>query len=188
MRIVLGITGASGTIYGIRLLEALKELAVETDLVISDWAMETMKLETVYQPDEIRALASRSYPNQDLAAPISSGSTLTDGMVVAPCSMKTLAAIANGFSNNLIERAADVTIKEGRKLILAVRETPLSPIHLENMLKLARLGVVIMPPAPGFYTRPQTIDDLINFQTGKILDRLGIKHHLYQRWESGPGI
>lgn len=184
MRIILGITGASGIVYSIRLLEVLKELAVETDLVMSDWALETLKVETDYQLDYVRNLASRNYLQNDLTAPIASGSSLTDGMVIVPCSMKTLAGVANGFSSNLIERAADVTIKEKRKLILAVRETPLSPIHLENMLKLARLGVVIMPPIPGFYFRPQNIADLIDFQTGKILDQFGIEHHLYQRWKS----
>jgi 4-hydroxy-3-polyprenylbenzoate decarboxylase len=182
-RIILGITGASGVIYGIRLLEAFHELNIETDLVISDWALETLRTETDDAPERLRALATRNYGCHDLAAAISSGSTRTDGMVVAPCSMKTLAGIANGFCGNLIERAADVTLKERRKLILAVRETPLSPIHLENMLKLARLGVVIMPPVPGFYTRPRSIADLIDFQTGKILDQLGINHCLYQRWD-----
>lgn len=184
MRIILGITGASGVIYGIRLLEALKELKVETDLIVSDWAQETLKVETNYQLEALRALATKNYLYNDLSASISSGSWLTDGMVIAPCSMKTLAAVANGYSSNLIERAADVTIKEGRKLILVVRETPLSPIHLENMLKLARLGVVIMPPVPGFYAKPQSIEDLIAFQTGKIMDQLGIKHQLYSRWNS----
>ncbi|MEW5898904.1 MAG: UbiX family flavin prenyltransferase [Bacillota bacterium] len=182
MRIILAITGASGVIYGIRLLEQLNKATVETHLVMSEAAKKTMRLETAVSPEELAGQANFSYGNDDLAAPPASGSFLYHGMVVAPCSMKTLSAIAHGYANSLITRAADVTIKERRKLILLVRETPLSPIHLENMLKLAKLGVVIMPPVPAFYHRPQTIEDLVTQMIGRVMDHLGIDNNLMKRW------
>lgn len=181
-RIILAITGASGVIYGIRLLEQLNKATVETHLVMSEAAKKTMQLETTVSPAELAGQANFSYCNDDLAAPPASGSFLHQGMVVAPCSMKTLSAIAHGYANSLITRAADVAIKERRKLILLVRETPLSPIHLENMLKLARLGVMIMPPVPAFYHHPQTIEDLVTQMIGRVMDHLGIDNNLVKRW------
>lgn len=182
MRIVLAITGASGVIFGITLLQELKRLAIETHLILSPWAEENIRLETGYSPDQVRSLATTSYPVDDMTAPVSSGSFLFSGMVIAPCSMKTLAAIATGYTDNLITRTADVCLKEGRKLVLMPRETPLSPIHLENMLKLSRLGVTIMPPVPSFYHRPQKLDDIVHHIAGRVLDLLGIENHLVKRW------
>lgn len=183
MRIVVGISGASGAYYGINILKHLKSCHIETHLIMSRWAHRTIELETDYTPDQVAALAYRCYRADDMAAAVSSGSFAHQGMIVAPCSMKTLAAIACGFSDNLIARAADVTIKEGRKLLLMPRETPLSPIHLENMLKLARMGVVIMPPMPALYHRPETVEDVVNQSAGRALDLLGIKNDLYRPWE-----
>jgi flavin prenyltransferase len=185
-RIIVGISGASGIIYGIRLLEVLKEIAIETHLIMSEWAERILALETDYDPAYVTGLAAARYENRDLAAPVSSGSFMTAGMVIAPCSMKTLAGIAGGYSQNLLERAADVTIKEGRKLVLMPRETPLSPIHLENMLKLARIGVAIAPPMPAFYIKPQNIRELVDHQVGKIIDRLGLQHRPFKRWGEDP--
>jgi len=183
-RIVVALTGASGAIYGIRLLEELKSSGnAEIHLIISAWAEQTIRLETDTTPEQVAGLADTTYAESDLAAPISSGSFPTAAMVVAPASMKTVAAIACGLTDNLIVRAADVAIKERRPLILVPRETPLSPIHLENLAKLSRLGVTILPPMPGFYSRPRTIEDLVNHTVGKILDQLGIDHRLYARWE-----
>ncbi|SHI32515.1 UbiX family flavin prenyltransferase [Desulfofundulus thermosubterraneus] len=182
MRIILGITGASGAVYGITLLEQLKLSGIETHLILSPWAAKTIALETRWTPEQVMALASYSYTANDLAAPVASGSFMHQGMVIAPCSMKTLASIAWGYSDNLITRAADVTIKERRPLILMIRETPLSAIHLENMLKLARLGVIIMPPVPSFYQHPETIEDLVLQTTGRVLDLLGIENSLVKRW------
>ena len=181
-RVIVGISGASGVIYGVRLLEALKAIDIETHLIMSEWAERILALETDYDPQYVSGLAAVRYENRDLAAPVSSGSFMTAGMVIAPCSMKTLAGIAGGYSQTLLERAADVTIKEGRKLVLMPRETPLSPIHLENMLKLARIGVAIVPPMPAFYIKPQSILELVDHQIGKIIDRLGFQHRLLRRW------
>ncbi|MGB9802834.1 UbiX family flavin prenyltransferase [Desulfofundulus sp.] len=183
MRIIVGITGASGAVYGITLLEQLKISGIETHLILSPWAAKTITLETRWTPEQVMARASYSYASSDLAAPVASGSFVHHGMVIAPCSMKTLASIAWGYSDNLITRAADVTIKEKRPLILMTRETPLNAIHLENMLKLARLGVVIMPPVPSFYQHPETIEDLVLQTTGRVLDLLGIENNLVTRWE-----
>ncbi len=193
-RYILAITGASGSLFGIRVLEALLEKS-EVHLIISaqsfsilkqengtDWSGKTeaavrgrikahFKSDRVYYHDE-----------HNLSAPLSSGSFMTDGMLVVPCSMKTLAGIANGYGANLTERAADVTIKEGRPLLLSPREMPFSAIHLENMLKLARLGVIIAPPVPAFYQKPETLDDIVDFVAGKILDAFGVKHALFKRW------
>ena len=181
-RIILGMTGASGAILGIRLLEALQRADIETHLVMSEWAEKTVAMETEYTAEDVKALVSVVHTPGDMAACISSGSFPTDGMVVCPCSMKTLAAIASGFSYNLIARCADVSLKEGRRLILIPRETPLSAIHLENLLKLSRLGVKILPPCVGFYTKPKTIEDVVNHLTGKILDMLEIENHMFHRW------
>jgi len=182
MRVVLGITGASGAAYGLSVLEALNRLDIETHLIISRWARETIAAETDHNPESVVCLASRYYSIEDMTAGPASGSFRHSGMIIAPCSMKTLAAIASGYTDNLITRAADVTIKERRPLVLLVRETPLSPIHLENMLKLSRLGVVIMPPVPALYNRPKTVHDILKHTTGRILDCLGIENHLTPRW------
>lgn len=187
MRLIVGITGASGVIYGISLLEALKKLGVETHLVLSRQAEGIIAVETAYTAGDVRALASCAYSENDFDAPLASGSFLHQGMVVTPCSMKTLAGIAAGYAQNLIQRAADVTIKEGRRLVLMPRESPFSAIHLENMLKLARLGVVIAPPVPAFYHGPETIADLVEFSVGRILDLLGVENQLFKRWGGTPG-
>lgn len=183
MRLVVGITGASGAVYGVRLLEVLREAKVETHLVVSRWARETISRELGLAVEWVHDLASVTYAADDLGAAISSGSFLHDGMAVAPCSMKTLSAIANGYTDELIARAADVTLKEGRTLVLVPRETPFNAIHLENMLKLARLGVCILPPVPAFYNRPQTISQLVDHTVARVLDRLGVPHSLGTRWQ-----
>jgi 4-hydroxy-3-polyprenylbenzoate decarboxylase len=185
-RVIVGISGASGVIYGIRLLEVLKSIHIETHLIMSDWAERILTLETDYELSYVNDLAAVKYNNRDMTASVASGSFLTAGMVIAPCSMKTLAGIANGYSQYLLERAADVTIKEGRKLILMPRETPLNPIHLENMLKLARIGVVISPSMPAFYIKPKHISELVDHQVGKMIDQLGFQHSLCTRWGEDP--
>lgn len=185
MKLVVAVTGATGAIYAVRLLEALKTKEVEVHLVLSHWARETMRFETGLDEENLRQLAAHYYPENDLTAPLASGSFQHQGMVIVPCSMKTLAGIAHGYAANLIIRAADVTLKEGRKLILVPRETPLHAIHLENMLTLARLGAVIMPPMPAFYYHPRNIDDLVNHLVGRILDQLGLEFELATRWCGG---
>jgi len=182
-RLIVGITGATGTIFGVRLLEALQGTEVETHLVVSKWASRTLIHETPYTLDEVQQMATRSYQSGDQGAAISSGSFLTQGMVVVPCSMRTLAAIAQGQGDNLIHRAADVILKERRKLVLVTREAPLNDIHLENMLKLSRMGVVILPPVPAFYNRPRTIDDLVNHIVMRILDQFEIHLEVANRWD-----
>lgn len=186
-QIIVGITGASGVIYGIRLLEVLKEKKIKTHLVITDTAKETISIETKYNLREVEGLASRVYPVDDLVSAISSGSFKTDGMVIVPCSIKSLSAVANSFNENLLIRAADVTLKERRKLILVVRETPLHKGHLKLMCKIAGLGGIILPPVPAFYHAPRNIEDLINHAVGKILDLMEIEHSLYKRWEGRKG-
>ena len=182
MKIVVGMTGASGAIYGVRLLENLAKHSVETHLVVSQWARETLKLETDVSLETLHGLASKIYEESDMAASISSGSFYHDGMVVIPCSMKTLAGIRYGFSQNLIQRAADVTLKEKRKLVLVPRESPLSSIHLENMLSLSQMGVFIAPPSPSFYHQPDSILDIVDFSAMRILDILGIREESTKRW------
>lgn len=184
MRIVVGITGSTGVTYGIRLLEVLKDLQIQTHLVMSEWAKKCIPLETKKSIEYVASLATQSSENTNMAASISSGTSQTDGMIIAPCSMKTLASIACGYDETLVARAAGVTIKESRKLVIMVRETPLSAIHLENMLKLARIGVVILPPVTAFYTGPTTIDNIIDHGVGKCLDQFSIDHKLYRRWGS----
>ena len=181
-RLIVGITGATGAIFGIRLLEMLRDADVETHLVLSRWAARTLVHETSYTVEQVEALATRVYPLADQGAAISSGSFLTMGMVVVPCSMRTLAAVAHGLGDNLIHRAADVILKERRRLVLAVREAPLSDIHLENMLKLSRMGVVICPPMPAFYNKPESLDDLVNYSAARLLDQLGIHLDVHNRW------
>jgi flavin prenyltransferase len=183
MRIVVGITGATGVVFGVRALEAFKDLGVETHLVISPWGARTLTHETSHTADYVKSLATYSYAASDQGAPISSGSLITDGMIIAPCSMRTLAAIAHGQGDNLIHRAADVMLKERRKLVLMVREAPYNDIHLENMLKLSRMGVVIIPPVPAFYNRPQSLDDIVNHIVMRALDQFGIHLDAMKRWE-----
>lgn len=182
-RLIVGITGASGSIYGIRLLELLRESGVETHLVMSQWAARTLVHETPYTVQQVQSLATERYAIGDVGAAIASGSFLTMGMIIAPCSMRTLGAIAHGVGDNLIHRAADVTLKERRRLVLAVREAPLSEIHLENMLRLARMGVSICPPTPAFYTQPASIDELVNYSVTRLLDQLGIHVESRARWD-----
>ena len=184
MRIVVGVAGSSSPIYGIRTLEVLKDAGVETHLVVSEGAKRTIALETRWTVEEVEALATVVYDSRDLAASISSGSFPTDGMIVAPCSMKTLSAIAYSFSQDLLARAADVTLKERRKLVLVPRETPLHLGHLRNMVRATELGAVILPPVPAFYHAPKTVDDIINQTVGKILDQFHIEHTLFHRWRT----
>jgi 4-hydroxy-3-polyprenylbenzoate decarboxylase len=179
MKIVIGVTGASGIIYGVRLLEKLKE---EKYLIVSENAKKIMEYETKYVVDEVEKLAEHYYENSDLFPEISSGSFHFDAMVIVPCSMLTLSKIANGISDNLITRTAAVCLKEKRKLVLVPRETPVSTIHLQNMAKLSENNVIILPAMPGFYPKPERIDDIVNFVVGKIMDCLGIKNTLYKRW------
>jgi 4-hydroxy-3-polyprenylbenzoate decarboxylase len=182
MRIVVGITGASGAIFGIRTLEALRVLGVETHLILSKWARATVAHETSMPLEELESLASAVHHPDNQAAPLSSGSFKTDGMIVTPCSMKTLAAIRAGFGDSLICRAADVHLKERRKLVLLVRESPFSEIHLENMLALSRMGAVIFPPAPAFYNHPQSVDNIVDHIVGRVLDQFGLDKPGLARW------
>ena len=183
MKLIVGITGASGVIYGIRLLEVLHPIeAVETHLIISKAGELNIGYETDWKVEDVKALADFSYDVHDLKAPLSSGSFKIDSMVVAPCSMKTLSALANSYAENLLIRAGDVTLKERRKLILLVRETPLHLGHLRNMERLAEMGAIILPPVPAFYQRPKTIQDIIDYTIGKVLDLFGIEHDLFARW------
>jgi 4-hydroxy-3-polyprenylbenzoate decarboxylase len=182
MRLVIAITGASGAIFGIRTLEALQALGVETHLILSKWARSTVTHETNYNPEQIERLVSFVHRADNQGAPLSSGSFKTDGMIIAPCSMKTLAAIRAGYGDTLICRAADVILKERRKLVLLARESPFSEIHLENMLALTRMGAVIFPPVPAFYNRPQTIEDLVNHIVGRLLDQFGLEMPGLKRW------
>lgn len=181
-RLAVGITGATGAILGIRMLEVLKAYGFETHLVMSDWAERTIRIETDYSVADVRGLASTYYQHGNQAAPVSSGSFQADGMVVIPCSMNTLAAIAHGLTDNLIARAADVMLKEQRRLVLVPRETPLNAIHLRNMLTLCELGVSIVPPMPAFYNHPQSIDDFIRHIVARVLDQLRIPNDLTVRW------
>ncbi|MFK7695689.1 UbiX family flavin prenyltransferase [Paenibacillus sp. HJGM_3] len=186
---IVGITGASGAVYGTRLIEVLLDSGIPVHAVITDagWRVLHEELgwnaarrqETLQEKFDGRV---RYYPNQDIGASVASGSFLTAGMVIVPCSMGTLSGIANGASDNLLERAADVTLKEGRRLLVVPRETPLHAIHLENMLKLARMGVRIIPAMPAFYQKPRSMDELVDFMVGKLLDSMEIEHHLYRRW------
>lgn len=182
MRLVVAITGASGVVYGIRALEVLQKLQVETHLIMSEWGAKNVKIETDKTVDYVRSLATRHYEDDNMAAPMSSGSFRTDGMVVIPCSMKTLASVANAFDDSLVSRAAGVCLKERRKLVLVPRETPLSKIHLENMARLADAGAVILPAMPGFYHRPKTMEEMIDHVVGKALDQFNIDHGLFRRW------
>ena len=184
MKLVIGITGSTGVIYGVKILEILKQLNIQTHLVITEWAKKCLAMETDYKLDQLKSLSTEYSDDSNLASGISSGTYRHDGMIVIPCSMKTLSSIANGYDETLVARAAGVTLKESRKLVLVIRETPLTAINLENMLKLARLGIVILPPVPGFYTKPKSIEQIIDHTVGKCLDQFNIDHDLYKRWGS----
>jgi flavin prenyltransferase len=185
-RIVVGVSGASGAIYGVRALEVLRDVpGLETHAVISKGAAATIAYETGRDPAAVAALADVTYEETNLAAAIASGTFLTDGMLVAPCSMRTLAAVAGSLNDNLLVRAADVHLKERRRLVLMVRETPLHLGHLRLMSDVTAAGAVVLPPVPGFYTRPETVADIVDHSVGKALDVLGIEHELFERW-SGP--
>ena len=181
-RLVIGISGASGVIYGVRLLKALKPLPVETHLVMTRTAEVTLAHETDLKVATVRALADVAHGVDDLAAAVSSGSFRTMGMIVAPCSMRSLGEIAVGISTNLLTRAADVVLKERRKLVLLVRETPLHAIHLRNMTTLAEMGAIIAPPVPAFYNRPKTLDDVIDHTVGRVLDLFDLDTGKVKRW------
>lgn len=182
-RIVVALTGATGSILGIKTLTTLRRLNIETHLIISKWAEATIKYETDYTVANVRALADHVYSVNDMAAPISSGSFRIDGMVVVPCSVKTLAAISSGVCDDLISRAADVVLKERRRLVLAVRETPLSVIHLRNMTAVTEAGGIIFPPVPAFYIKPGSIDDLVDHSVGRMLDLFDLDTAGFERWE-----
>ncbi|HMK34516.1 MAG TPA: UbiX family flavin prenyltransferase [Desulfomonilaceae bacterium] len=185
-RIIIAISGASGVIYGVRLLEVLKAIdTIETHLILSTGARITMKLEESPDPEQVEALADRVHSPDDLAAPLSSGSFRTLGMIVAPCSMKTLSMIAHSINDNLLVRAADVTLKERRKLVLVPRETPLHLGHLRAMTAITEMGGIILPPVPSFYHKPRTITDIIDQTVGKTLDQFDIPHQLFSRWGGG---
>ncbi|MET9816070.1 non-oxidative hydroxyarylic acid decarboxylases subunit B [Streptomyces sp. NPDC006129] len=183
MRLIVGITGATGAIFGVRLLQALRGLDdVETHLVLSRWARSTLELETGLSVADVSALADVTHKPDDQGAAISSGSFRTDGMVIAPCSMKTLAGIRAGYAEGLVARAADVVLKERRRLVLVPRETPLSEIHLENMLALARMGVRMVPPVPAFYNHPASVDDIVDHITARVLDQFDLPAPAARRW------
>ena len=187
-RLIVGVTGATGSIYAIRLLEALRRTEVESHLILSRWGARTLIHETDYTLDQVRALATHWYKDNDQGARISSGSFVTLGMVILPCSVKTLADIAHGHSNELVHRAADVVLKERRRLVLAVREAPFTDIHLENMLKLSRMGVVISPPLPAFYNRPTSIEELVDHTVARLLDLFDIQTDAKKPWSGVMGV
>lgn len=182
MKIVVAITGATGAIYGVRLLEELERCNIETHLIMSEWAENNISVETEYSSSDVKSKASYVYGAYQMDAAVSSGSFRHDGMVIIPCSMKSLAAISIGYAGNLICRAADVTLKEGRPLIICPRETPLNSIHLENMLKLSKMGVKIVPPMPAFYNKPRSIADLVNHHVSRVMDQLGVDNDITKRW------
>lgn len=183
MVIVIGITGATGSIYGVRLLQVLSGIkGIETHLIISKVGEENIKLETDWKMKDIKALANFNYDIDDTGACLASGSFKRDGMIIAPCTIKTLSALANSYTDNLLTRAADVTLKERKKLVLLVRETPLHIGHLRNMTNVTEMGAIIMPPVPAFYHRPKTIQDIVDHTVGRALDIFGIEHNLFQRW------
>ena len=183
MLLVVGMTGASGAIYGIRLLEVLADCKeVEVHLIISDTAARIIEHETGWQPDQVKALANVNYDNSDIGARLASGSFRRDGMIIAPCSMKTLAALANSYTDNLIARSADTALKERKRLVLLARETPLHLGYIRNMAKLTEMGGIIFPPIPAFYHKPQSVQDIIDHTIGKVLDMFDIEHDLFPRW------
>ncbi len=188
MKIVIGINGASGVIYGIRMLEILSGIKdIETHLIISSAGEQTIEIETEFKAKEVKAMANYCYPVEDIGARLASGSFRHDGMIIAPCSMKTLSAIAHAYADNLLTRAADVTLKERRRLLLLARETPLHLGHLKNMISVTEMGAIVMPPVPAFYQAPKTVQDIIDHTVGKALDLFNIEHNLFHRWP-GAGI
>jgi flavin prenyltransferase len=182
--IVVAITGATGVIYGVELLKALRGVGQETHLILSESAVRNIAIETDYSIEEVRGFADVIYNNKDIGASVASGSFRTRGMIVAPCTIKTLSAIANSFNSNLVVRASDVTLKERRPLVLMVRETPLHKGHLDLMRRVADIGATLLPPMPAFYHRPQTIMDIVHQSVGKALDQVGVEHDLFRRWHS----
>jgi flavin prenyltransferase len=187
-RFVIGISGASGVVYGIRILEILKSMSIETHVILSTWGLKNIEIETGKTVEYVSSLSTKLYSNDSLAAPMSSGSFIHTGMIIVPCSMKTLASIANGHDDTLISRAAGVTLKESRRLVVVPRETPISRIHLINMLNLCDAGAIILPAMPGFYHNPVSLKDIIDQLVGKILDQFYIKHNLTRRWGDGKNI
>ncbi len=187
-RIVIGISGASGVTYGVRMLDVLRETDFETHLIISNAGRLNIKIETRYKPAEVEAMADFVYDHKDMAASLASGSFLTEGMVVVPCTIKSLSGIANSYNENLLVRTADVTLKEKRKLVLVVRETPLHVGHLRLMTLAAEMGAHILPPVPSFYHQPETIEDIIDQTIGKVFDYMGIEHDLFKRWGENKQI
>lgn len=185
-RLIIGISGASGVVLGVRMLQVLKTLDVETHLVMSQAAALTLSYETDFKRDDVRDLADVAYPINDIGAAISSGSYRTLGMIVIPCSVRTMSELASGVTSTLLTRAADVVMKERRRLVLVVRETPLHALHLDSMKRLAEAGAIIAPPVPGFYSRPQTIDDMVDHTVGRVLDLFGIDAGLVKRWRDQP--
>jgi 4-hydroxy-3-polyprenylbenzoate decarboxylase len=185
-RLIVGISGASGTIYGVRILELLKKTDIETHLVMSKSAEMTMAYETDFKPKDVKALATVAHPAADIGASISSGSFATMGMIIAPCSIKTMSEIATGVTSSLVSRAADVVLKEKRRLVLAVRETPLHVGHLRTMTTLAEIGAIVAPIVPAFYNKPQSVDDIINHTVGRLLDLFDIETKTVKRWKGGP--
>ncbi|KAG8408512.1 phenylacrylic acid decarboxylase [Metarhizium acridum] len=182
-KIIVAMTGATGAILGIKTLLALRQLNVETHLITSKWADSTLKYETDYTTQAVRALADHVHSNHDMSAPVASGSYRVDGMIIIPCSMKTLAAISSGYCDDLISRAADVMLKERKRLVLATRECPLSGIHIKNMATVTQNGGIIFPPVPAFYTRPSCIDDIVAHTVGRILDLFDLDSEEFERWQ-----
>lgn len=182
-KLIVGITGATGAIFGVRMLQALRAADVETHLVLSKWGMQTIEHETGLTNAQLYDMASVVHGSGNMAATVSSGSFHTDGMVIVPCTMRTLAAVAHGYGEGLVHRAADVVLKERRKLVIVARETPLSEIHLENMLKLARMGVTILPPMPAFYNKPESVDDIVDHIVARVLDQFDIPAEFAKRWD-----
>jgi len=182
-KLIVGITGATGAIFGVRMLQALRAADVETHLVLSKWGMQTIEHETGLTNAQLHDMASVVHGSGNMAATVSSGSFHTDGMVIIPCTMRTLAAVAHGYGEGLVHRAADVVLKERRKLVIVARETPLSEIHLENMLKLARMGVTILPPMPAFYNKPESVDDIVDHIVARVLDQFSIPAEFAKRWD-----
>ncbi|MDG7043831.1 MAG: UbiX family flavin prenyltransferase [Nitrososphaerota archaeon] len=183
MKAIVAITGASGIQYGVGLLSALRDAKVEISLILSEGSKVTMKQETDLKPQQLQRLADYNYTEDDMTAPMASGSARYDAMVIAPCSVKTLSSIATAYESNLITRAAMVQLKERKRLLLLIRETPLSVIHIEAMLRVAQAGAIVMPASPGFYSRPKSIDDIVKFMVGRMMDELDLPNELFSRWK-----